>query len=75
MATLFALAGRHLSLWLGRMLMLYGAVIFIGSIHLGWHYAVDGYASVIGTVLLWSLVGRATKTVQAMPTSSLRRNP
>lgn len=75
MATLFALAGRHLSLWLGRMLMLYGVVIFIGSIHLGWHYAVDGYASVIGTVLLWSLVGRATKTVQVMPTSSLRRNP
>ncbi|CAO4149206.1 hypothetical protein GPNCGGLF_LOCUS3092 [Methylorubrum aminovorans] len=58
MATLFALAGRHLSLWLGRVLMLYCVAIFFGSIHLGWHYAVDGYASVLGTVFLWRLAGR-----------------
>lgn len=27
--------------------------IFLGSIHLGYHYAVDGYASLIATPLIW----------------------
>lgn len=29
--------------------------IFLGSIHLGYHYAVDGYASLIVTPLIWGL--------------------
>ena len=32
-------------------------VIFIGSIHLGWHYAVDGYISIIAIWALWRLAG------------------
>ena len=32
-------------------------VIFIGSIHLGWHYAVDGYISIIAAWALWRLTG------------------
>ena len=31
--------------------------IFIGSIHLGWHYAIDGYMSVVLAWLLWRTVG------------------
>jgi hypothetical protein len=32
-------------------------VIFFGSIHLGWHYAVDGYISIIAIWALWRLTG------------------
>jgi hypothetical protein len=31
--------------------------IFIGSIHLGWHYAIDGYMAVALAWALWRLVG------------------
>lgn len=32
---------------------------FVGSVHLGWHYAIDGYLSAVLVVLLWWGVGRA----------------
>jgi hypothetical protein len=31
--------------------------IFIGSIHLGWHYALDGYLAMAGAWVLWRVVG------------------
>ena len=31
----------------------YFALIWIGSIHLGWHYALDGLAGTIGATLIW----------------------
>jgi hypothetical protein len=31
----------------------YFFIILIGSVHLGWHYAVDGYFSILTTALLW----------------------
>ena len=34
------------------------ALIQIGSVYLGWHYAVDGYASIVAVAVIWSLVGR-----------------
>lgn len=36
---------------------LYIAMIFVGSVHLGWHYAVDGIVSGIGAVLVWKATG------------------
>ena len=33
------------------------AVILLGSIHLGWHYAADGYISVAGAWIIWRAVG------------------
>jgi hypothetical protein len=51
----------RLSWDLGRRARIAGslflAFIFIGSIHLGWHYAVDGYLAVAAAWLLWRLVG------------------
>lgn len=33
-------------------------LMLVGSVHLGWHYAVDGYVSLIAVALLWWLTGR-----------------
>ncbi|HJR23088.1 MAG TPA: phosphatase PAP2 family protein [Dongiaceae bacterium] len=57
------------STWLmARMFQTYGrraaiagwsffALILVGSVHLGWHYALDGYISIVGAWALWRLVG------------------
>lgn len=74
MATLFVLAGRQLAPWLGRVLAVYGLLILLGSVHLGWHYAIDGYASMLGTMLLWSIAGwiarRLSRSTTAAETGS-----
>jgi hypothetical protein len=57
-ATLLALFGWQYSRPYGIALTLFAVIIFIGSIHLGWHYAVDGYAAILGTLAIWWGVGR-----------------
>ena len=52
MAALFAIAGFQISRRLGYVMTVLGGVIWIGSIHLGWHYASDG---IVGTVMVWLL--------------------
>lgn len=47
-----ALAFRH---WLAYT---YLAVIFVGSIVLGWHYAIDGIAGAVGAVFCYKLAGK-----------------
>jgi hypothetical protein len=46
---------------MGRTARIFGsaflAFIFVGSIHLGWHYALDGYLAVAGAWALWRLTG------------------
>lgn len=56
-ATLMALFGWQYSRTAGIALTFYACVILIGSIHLAWHYALDGYAGMAGAWLIWSLVG------------------
>lgn len=55
--TLFALLGWRTHRWLGIALTIYAVMILIGSVHLGWHYAVDGYAGALGMGAIWCLVG------------------
>lgn len=33
--------------------ILFVTVIFLGSIHLGWHYAIDGYVAAAMAVIIW----------------------
>jgi hypothetical protein len=52
-ATLAALAGWSTHRALGILLWGYALLIWIGSIMLGWHYALDGEAAALATVILW----------------------
>lgn len=57
-ATLQALLGWRISRRLGWLLTAYALVILLGSVHLGWHYAVDGYLSIALMLVIWKLAGR-----------------
>lgn len=56
---LWALWGWKIEPRLGAMLAVYAAVVLVGSVHLGWHYAVDGYVTFLLVPLIWWAVGRA----------------
>ncbi len=56
-AVLFAVVGWRTAPWLGAVLTLYAGVVLVGSVHLGWHYAVDGYLSIAGALVIWAGVG------------------
>ncbi len=42
-------------------------VTLTGSVALGWHYAVDGYAAIAGTTALWGLAGRLATRAAPSP--------
>ncbi len=46
---------------IGLLFLAYTLVIMAGSVHLAWHYAIDGYLSVIVTYLIWHGVGKFLK--------------
>lgn len=43
---------------LGLLAWLYVGIILLGSVYLGWHYALDGYASIAAVTLIWWGTGR-----------------
>jgi hypothetical protein len=55
---IFALAWMKVSPWLGAAMWAAVAVTLLGSVHLGWHYAVDGYVSILTVVGIWWLTDR-----------------
>lgn len=57
MAFLLALLGWRINRVLGLALTAYLASIMIGTVHLGWHYAIDGYAGIVGTYAIWRAMG------------------
>lgn len=62
-AVLLALVGWRTNRGIGIFLTAHAFLIFIGSVHLGWHYAVDGYVSVIVTLLIWRFSGYLAKNL------------
>jgi len=66
---LFALAGWQINRKLGIVLSVYAGVIFVASVHLGWHYAVDGYLSYALTLAVWTLCGPLARWNERQPWS------
>ena len=58
MATLMVLGARHVNRRLAICAGVYVAILQLGSVHLGWHYAIDGYASIAATLAIWWALGR-----------------
>ncbi|MBF0586279.1 phosphatase PAP2 family protein [Prosthecochloris sp. N3] len=67
---LFALSMRHRYPAAEKMLYIYTLVIWIGSILLGWHYAVDGLVSVLCVMVIWYYSGKLTNTIMIMKKDS-----
>lgn len=57
-AMLYALAFFRFGRAWGAAGTAFAIVIFVGSVHLGWHYAVDGIAAAIAMAAIWWAAGR-----------------
>lgn len=57
-ATLIALVGFGIHRVAGILAVLYLGVTVVGSVHLAWHYAIDGYVSILLTIGVWWAAGR-----------------
>lgn len=57
-ATLLFLLSRHSGKWATVMFGVFLAGIMVGSVHLAWHYAIDGYLGAALVLVIWWLVGR-----------------
>ncbi|MBL8791200.1 MAG: phosphatase PAP2 family protein [Rhizobiales bacterium] len=57
-ALLFVLAAWNKGRLLRGILIAHMLLVFIASVHLGWHYAIDGYAAWPIAAALWWLAGR-----------------
>jgi len=57
LAFLFLLVANRTNAVARVCFAIYLVLILIGSVHLGWHYAIDGYLAILVTWLLWRLSG------------------
>lgn len=67
MTLLTALGAWRMSRVAGAIGFVSVAVIFLGSFHLGYHYAVDGLVAVAGTCGLWWLAGLWARQIVTRP--------
>lgn len=60
-ATLQAVLAWKVSRVLGWAATIFLVLILVGSVHLGWHYAIDGYISILAVPVIWTLAGRLAR--------------
>jgi hypothetical protein len=64
MTTLFAIVGWKTNRVLGIAYIVFAVIILLGSVHLAWHYAIDGYVSTICVLVLWWVVGKGMRIAE-----------
>lgn len=62
-AILMACAGFSVNRVMGWLLSIFAALIFVGSVHLGWHYALDGVVAAMVSGGIWFSSGALLKRV------------
>jgi PAP2 superfamily len=70
LAFLFFLAVRNISKFAAWSAGVFLVLIMVGSVHLGYHYAIDGYLSLITTYAIWWVCGFRSKTVAHRATAT-----
>ncbi len=63
LAFLFFLAIRRVSKYAGWFFGLFALVIQVASVHLAYHYAIDGYVSIILVAFIWWAMGKLTPLI------------
>jgi membrane-associated phospholipid phosphatase len=61
MAFIFLLLSSYYNKTVFTGFLVFFLFIMIGSVFLGWHYAVDGYFSILSTWFIWVLSGRVVR--------------
>lgn len=64
-AVLMALFGWKLGRRPGLLLTGFAVLTMLGSVHLGWHYAIDGYIGAVAAAAIWLAVGRALRRAES----------
>lgn len=72
LAVLFACAAFKLGKLAGWLFAAFALVIWFGSVHLGWHYAIDGAIGGAGAVAVWQLAGFLTRRFTGLEASDLQ---
>ena len=67
LAFLLALFGWRKHRLAGLGYTVFAILIGIGSVHLLWHYAVDGYVAVVLTLIIWKLSGAVARRMAIAP--------
>jgi len=70
-ATLVALLAWRFGRLAGWVFTAYAVSIAIGSVWLGWHYAVDAYAGIALAILGWWLAGYAARRALRRPAARM----
>lgn len=74
MATLWTVTFWKSRPRLGYVFLGYTVLIQVGSVHLGWHYAIDGYVSIAATLAAWWLFGGRWSAGTPDLVKAVRRN-
>lgn len=54
-ALLMVLATWNTKSWAWRVLVAHAVLVFLGSIHLAWHYAIDAYLAWMVALVVWTI--------------------
>lgn len=63
LSVLFAIAAFRINRWAGYAMAGYAVLIWVGSVYLGWHYALDGIVSAIATLFFWRFAGQLADAI------------